>query len=267
MVGTLTTGVGDDGVCEADGATPCASDDDCVAVGGACMLPPESDEMLVGLAVDGAIVNMPPRAVAGAAQTIECTSSAGASFTLDGRGSGDPEQNLALLTWHAGSRTGAELSRSPLVQQALGVGDAQTYVLRAVDTYAQTDEDVTEVAVVDTTPPELEISLSRTAIWPPNHKFVPIQVSVTTSDVCDASPTVRLVSIESNEVANGNGDGNTPVDYSGAALGEPDVEFLLRAERSGTGIDRIYTITYEAEDDSGNKTVRQASVTVAHDSN
>ena len=83
--------------------------------------------------------------------------------------------------------------------------------------------------------------------------------------MCDLSPTVRLVSIESNELANGTGDGNTPVDYSGAAIGEPDVEFLLRAERSGNGVGRVYTITYEAEDDSGNTTLRQASVAVEHD--
>jgi len=38
---------------------------------------------------------------------------------------------------------------------------------------------------------------------------------------------------------------------------------MLRAERSGNGNERVYTITYEAADDSGNTTVRQTTVSVA----
>jgi endo-1,4-beta-xylanase len=52
------------------------------------------------------------------------------------------------------------------------------------------------------------------------------------------------------------------VDIQGAAFGTDDRQFLLRAERSGTGSGRVYTITYEAADDSGNVTTRQATVTV-----
>ena len=118
------------------------------------------------------------------------------------------------------------------------------------------------MAVVDTTPPELSVELSLTKIWPPNHKFVPITVTVSTSDICDPEPTLRLVSITSNEAANGTGDGNTLTDVDGASLGEADLQFQLRAERSGNGDGRVYTVTYEAVDDSGNATQRQASVTV-----
>ena len=39
-------------------------------------------------------------------------------------------------------------------------------------------------------------------------------------------------------------------------------QFELRAERSGGGSGRVYTITYEAEDHSGNKTTRSVTVTV-----
>lgn len=260
--GALAVGVGDDGVCEADDTIPCATDDDCVAVGGACLVAPPSDEMTIDVLLEGTLVNQPPHAVAGPAQTLECVSSAGSSFVLDGRGSSDPDRNLALVSWHQGSRTGPELSNDLVLQQSLGVGQAESYVLRAVDGYAQTDEAVTSVAVVDTTPPELSVELSLTEIWPPNHKFVPITVSVATSDICDDSPTLRLVSITSNEADNGTGDGNTTGDVAGAMLGEADLQFQLRAERSGNGGGRVYTVTYEAEDDSGNVTQRQASVTV-----
>ena len=102
----------------------------------------------------------------------------GASFTLDGRGTSDPDANLALVSWHAGTRTGTELARKAVVQQSLGVGVSQSYVLRTVDTSSATDEATTSVAVVDTTPPELAISVSPTTLWPPNHKFEAIDVSV-----------------------------------------------------------------------------------------
>ena len=48
----------------------------------------------------------------------------------------------------------------------------------------------------------------------------------------------------------------------GAAFGTDDRQFELRAERSGSGNGRIYTITYEAEDGTANKTTRRVDVTV-----
>jgi hypothetical protein len=98
-----------------------------------------------------------------------------------------------------------------------------------------------------------------------NHKHVTITASITASDTCDPNPTIRLVSITSNEPSNGVGDGNTNSDVLGAAFGTDDRQFLLRAERSGTKSGRVYTITYEAADASGNVTVQQATVTVPHD--
>jgi endo-1,4-beta-xylanase len=116
---------------------------------------------------------------------------------------------------------------------------------------------------VDTTPPELTLSASPSELWPPNHRLVPIAVTVTTSDVCDENPDVRLVSITSNEGTLANGSGHTSPDVEGAAFGSDDRAFLLRAERRGPGNGRVYTITYEAEDGSGNVTTRTVAVTVA----
>lgn len=121
------------------------------------------------------------------------------------------------------------------------------------------------VTIVDTTPPLLSVSLSQTSVWPANHKMVPITATITVSDVCDAIPTVRLVSITSNEPDNGLGDGDTANDIQGAAIGTDDRAFSLRSERGGVGIGRIYTVTYEARDASGNTTLASATVTVAHD--
>ena len=121
---------------------------------------------------------------------------------------------------------------------------------------------VFQTAVVDTTAPQLTLSASPSVLWPPNHKFVPITIAVTTSDICDQNPSIRLVSVVSNEAADAPGSGNTSPDVQGAALGTDDRQFSLRAERSGTGNGRIYTITYEARDGSGNTTTSTVTVTV-----
>ncbi|UCE99911.1 MAG: hypothetical protein JSV82_02270, partial [Planctomycetota bacterium] len=44
-----------------------------------------------------------------------------------------------------------------------------------------------------------------------------------------------------------------------------DGSIYLRAERTGTGTGRIYTISYQAVDDSNNVAVDSATVTVPHD--
>jgi len=135
----------------------------------------------------------------------------------------------------------------------------------AVDDSLNTSSDEQLVTVQDTIPPELEVALSPDMLWPPNHKMADISALVTVSDVCDASPTVSLVSITSSEPDNGKGDGNTVNDIQDAAFGIDDREFTLRSERSGPGRGRIYTVTYEAVDSSGNRTSVTAEVTVPHD--
>jgi hypothetical protein len=80
-------------------------------------------------------------------------------------------------------------------------------------------------------------------------------------------PTVTLVSITSNEPDNavGNGDGDTINDIQDAELGTPDFKFSLRAERSGSGDGRTYTVTYTAVDTAGNQSSADALVEVPHD--
>jgi hypothetical protein len=117
----------------------------------------------------------------------------------------------------------------------------------------------------DNTPPSLQVSLSPSTLWPPNHKMIPIAATIAVSDDRDPNPQVELVSITSNEPVNGAGDGNTDADIQGAEVGSDDRKFALRAERSGNGPGRIYTVTYRARDAVGNQTTATATVTVPHD--
>jgi hypothetical protein len=134
----------------------------------------------------------------------------------------------------------------------------------ATDDSSNVGSAVQQVKVQDTTPPTLTLSLSPTEIWPPNHRMVKVTATITVADVCDPNPTVRLLSIVSNEPDNGLGDGDTENDIQGAVLGTDDREFFVRAERSGTGTGRVYMVTYEARDASGNSTVKTATVSVPH---
>jgi hypothetical protein len=117
------------------------------------------------------------------------------------------------------------------------------------------------ITVVDTTPPEFELSVTPTLLWPPNHKMEEITPIWTVSDECDASPDVSLVGVVASEDDDIIGGGNTIDDIE---IGD-DGSIQVRSERSGPNSGRLYTITYQAVDDSGNVTVRSATVSIPHD--
>ena len=112
----------------------------------------------------------------------------------------------------------------------------------------------------DSDPPTLTVSVTPNVLWPPNHKYVTVEATVTATDTVDPSPVVELVSVTSNEPDNalGDGDGNTKNDV---VITDIDT-FQLRAERDGNGTGRVYTITYQATDACDNTTVETATVTV-----
>lgn len=107
---------------------------------------------------------------------------------------------------------------------------------------------------VDKTAPVLSVQLDKTMIWPPNHKMVPINATLLSSDDGSGIESVVLTSITSNLPDSGRG-GDIQADFGTAAT-----SFSVRAERGS-----IYTITYTATDKAGNKTVVTATVTVPHD--
>jgi hypothetical protein len=74
-----------------------------------------------------------------------------------------------------------------------------------------------------------------------------------------------LTKAASSEPDDGLGDGDTANDIQGWEVGTPDTTGELRAERSGTGPGRVYTLTYTGVDVAGNTSACAVAVKVPHD--
>ncbi len=210
------------------------------------------------------IVAEPPVANAGPDQVVQCTGNSSAQVTLDGAASTDPNNDIVLNEWfeHYGTPDQVLLDRGKSVEVVLPLGE-HVITLRVTDATGLTSTDEVVVKVVDTLPPVVDVSLTPSRLWPPNHKLVHVTATV---KVRECTPyTVSLVSITSNEPDNGLGDGDTSGDIQGADPGSPDYEFDLRAERAGGGSGRTYTVTYRVVDAGGLATLATAQVVVPHD--
>jgi streptogramin lyase len=111
-------------------------------------------------------------------------------------------------------------------------------------------------------PPDCSATVaSVTELWPPAHKFgfVPVAIGGITDP--DGDPVaVTVLGVSSDEVVDDGGDGETCPD---AIIDGAQVQ--LRAERSGLGDGRVYTIHFRAEDGRGGACVDSVTVCVPHD--
>jgi len=115
------------------------------------------------------------------------------------------------------------------------------------------------VTVVDSTLPAVtSITADPEVLSPPSHKLVPVTVSVGASDSCGGESVCHITSIQSNEPANDRGDGSTPADF----IVTGPLTASLRAERSGSGTGRVYTLSVECTDPAGNRIPVTTEVTV-----
>jgi len=206
-----------------------------------------------------AVVDSTPPALACTAPApVECSAPGGAPVSLQVTAS-DACSRIVVVT---NSRTGGGADGSG----GYPLGTTQV-TFTATDASGNTANCTIPIVVRDTTPPALTLTSSPSVLWPPNHRMVPVQVGWQVSDACDPAADVALVSVASSEPddAPGTGDGETTGDIEGAAPGGPVTAIQLRAERSGVGAGRTYTLTYRARDASGNAAPAIGVVTVPHD--
>jgi CSLREA domain-containing protein len=120
-----------------------------------------------------------------------------------------------------------------------------------------------EVEVASNAPPNCSGAAPSVAkLWPPNHKMVPVSVLGVTDP--DGDPvSLEITQVRQDEPTNGSGDGNTCPDAQGFGTATTSV----RAERSGQGNGRVYTLSFTASDEQGATCQGSVKVCVPHSSN
>lgn len=117
---------------------------------------------------------------------------------------------------------------------------------------------------IDLTPPTLSCATSPSTLWPPNHQLVDVLLEIGLTDALSGPATWSLDTATSDEPDDGLGDGGTTNDIQGADIGEPDTSVRLRAERSGAGEGRVYTLSSSGSDLADNAATCSATVVVPH---
>jgi hypothetical protein len=201
-----------------------------------------------------------PTANAGPDFVAQCAGPSGASVTLNGSASHDPDGTITAYEWRSSAGVLLATGVSPTITLPLGT---HAITLKVTDNSGRTGSDVVNVTVHDTQAPAINLAVSSTSLWPPNHKMVLVATGIAATDPCCATPTLT-VSVSSNEPVNGLGDGDTAPDWEVIAKPDGTYDVWVRAERSGTGGGRVYTIHVTATDDAGNSSSASATVTVPH---
>jgi hypothetical protein len=137
----------------------------------------------------------------------------------------------------------------------------------AVDSAGLSASCTSSVTVRDSQPPT--ITTSKVTLWPPNHKLQPFKLSIcaTVVDSCqgtidvNAAGTITAIYSDEPEDVNGQGDGHTKGDI--VITGRSSFE--LRSERQGGGNGRVYGVTFQVADASGNVSTGKCQFVVPHD--
>lgn len=207
------------------------------------------------------VANAAPTLECPAPVARECNSPAGALVDLVATVS-DADGNPLTVVW---SVNGEAMQTNSLPAGTNGALQSVHFIanfdvgshqigLSVSDSNAPATTCSTTVTVQDTTPPEIRtVSATPNTLWPPNRKMVKVKVGVEAIDGC-GSVTSKIISVTSNE----------PGDRADWRL-TGALSLDLRAERSGKGSGRTYTIIVESADEAGNKNTRRVTVVVPHD--
>lgn len=204
-------------------------------------------------------VNHPPVAHAGENRVV----AGDTRVVLDGSRSTDPDGDLLNYSWQQvdGPRiildltdpahpnfTAPDVSTETMLVFGLTVGDGAVW---------------SEPAYVNITvtpahhPPICSGAVpSKTLLWPPDHKLVRVAVTGVTDP--ERNPVrIEVMRTTQDEPNQGLGDGDTPVDA--VASGN---SILLRAERSGPGNGRVYSVEFRAFNIHGDSCTGSVTVCV-----
>ena len=167
--------------------------------------------------------------------------------------------NVAYTVDLADATSGlASSSCTPASGSLFPIGDT-TVNCTATDNAGHSTDASFIVRVNDTIPPVISNTTpSLGSLWPANHQMMSIAITVSATDNLGPAPTCTITGVASNEPQNGLGDGDTPNDW---VITGP-LTLQLRAERSGRGDGRVYTVTVQCVDGSGNTAASTTTVNV-----
>jgi hypothetical protein len=111
---------------------------------------------------------------------------------------------------------------------------------------------------IDKEPPVMTCSVTPDMLWPPNHSFIPVTASVEAVDAVSGPEPFELTSVAVSE-------GDVSSEARGFEIGTPDTDGEMEASRLGNETGRVYTLTYESQDDFGNVGSCALQVIVPHD--
>lgn len=226
-----------------------------------------ADSMLLAFRIGAD--SIPPTLACPAPRTIAAGSNCTA--TVDLRSSAIVSDNSAAPVM---------VSQTPSPTTPLGLG-MHVITLLATDAAGNPSAPcTTTVTVVDQTRPIVtSVIPSQKQLWPPNKKLVPITLAVSATDNCSSVLDCEIVSVACNEPVKGKvkqshakkvGGTLGPETEGADEEGQPvetqgkdnanasDWEITgplsvnLRAERSGQGSGRFYTLTVRCTDEAGN---------------
>ncbi len=230
-----------------------------------------------------------PVAIAGANQTVHCTGPDGATVTLNGSASYDPDGHDALqYEWSVAEDAGVTLDHP---DRAITTGTFSVGVHEVTLTVYDVDEfgvrkegvdcDSVTIIVLDDDPPLARVTTDVASLWPPNGAMVPVAIYVEASDACSFPAALRtFCTVSSNQPDDTSGSRDRTGDVDGSDGYSAPVEVTLsnlgggrygalvylRAERDASAsTGRMYSISLSVEDASGNSANASTTVVVPHD--
>jgi hypothetical protein len=118
-----------------------------------------------------------------------------------------------------------------------------------------------EIVVHDCEPPVIHhVVASPEVLWPSKHRIEKVTVRVAASDNCYLAGC-KIISVGCSEVIPADGAIHTAGEWEITG----DLTVNLSSERPGAGIARVYSITVECRDESGNTSTAVVHVTVPAD--
>jgi streptogramin lyase len=217
------------------------------------------------------VINLPPNPAPAGGGVCEINS----QFPLEGQIS-DYNGDIVDYEWSEGNTLlfegsiqtifgGAPVNLPEHSYQCAMVGE-HTITLSASDGINQPAVASININVIDTTAPTLSPVPDKNILWPPNHKMVNVTIQTNARDNSGGPVTLSAV-VSSNEPQDGLGDGDTSPDWTEPVIDQVNgiITLQLRAERSGSGKGRIYTIMITGRDTSGNTSQAKVEIIVPHD--